>query len=176
MSISAYSNSGLHHKASKGHTSTQMPQYMHSEKSIANRSRTLRARARPPRRGRDLLLVGVDVDAPVGALARAEHADVQFSSISAMTPRDRGGSLGSTSGYSAVCVWRVSVRAVVASPLTRPGRCPGWPACRGAAGAVPALPATFRVECSGPVAPSDPVERSGLVASVLIASSPLPRP
>jgi hypothetical protein len=48
MSYSEYSNSGDHHRASKGQTSTQMPQYMHSEKSIANRSRTLRVRARPP--------------------------------------------------------------------------------------------------------------------------------
>ena len=48
ISYSAYSNSGLHHSASNGQTSTQIPQYMHSEKSIANRSRTLRVRARPP--------------------------------------------------------------------------------------------------------------------------------
>ena len=48
MSSSAYSNSGLHQSASNGQTSTQIPQYMHSEKSIANRSSTLRWRARPP--------------------------------------------------------------------------------------------------------------------------------
>ncbi len=48
MSSSEYSNSGLQCSASNGHTSMQMPQYMHSEKSIANRSRTLRCRSRPP--------------------------------------------------------------------------------------------------------------------------------
>ena len=48
MEYSAYSNSGDHHSASNGHTSTQMPQYMHSEKSMAKRSRTLRVRERPP--------------------------------------------------------------------------------------------------------------------------------
>ncbi len=48
MSSSAYSNSGLHHSASNGHTSTQIPQYMHNEKSMAKRSSTLRWRARPP--------------------------------------------------------------------------------------------------------------------------------
>ena len=31
MRTSEYSNSGLQNRASKGHTSTQMPQYMHSE-------------------------------------------------------------------------------------------------------------------------------------------------
>src|SRR4029450_5454884 len=45
---SAYSNSGLQWRASNGHTSTQMPQYMQSAKSIANRSRMLRGRARAP--------------------------------------------------------------------------------------------------------------------------------
>jgi hypothetical protein len=30
MSYSEYSNSGLQNSASKGHTSTQIPQYMHS--------------------------------------------------------------------------------------------------------------------------------------------------
>ena len=75
MSVSAYSNWGLQKSASNGHTSMQMPQYMHSEKSMAKRSRTLRCRSRPPgvRRGHRLL-VGVDVDAPVRALAGAEHA------------------------------------------------------------------------------------------------------
>ena len=48
MSSSAYSNSGLQCRASNGHTSMQMPQYMQSEKSMAKRSRTLRWRARPP--------------------------------------------------------------------------------------------------------------------------------
>ncbi|MFI6816935.1 hypothetical protein ACIBG7_31355 [Nonomuraea sp. NPDC050328] len=42
MSPSAYSNSGDQNSASKGQTSMQMPQYMHSEKSMAKRSRTLR--------------------------------------------------------------------------------------------------------------------------------------
>nr|WP_246082897.1 MULTISPECIES: hypothetical protein [Nonomuraea] len=48
MSPSAYSNSGDQKRASNGHTSMQMPQYMHREKSMAKRSRTLRWRARPP--------------------------------------------------------------------------------------------------------------------------------
>lgn len=42
MSVSAYSNCGLQKSASKGQTSMQMPQYMHSEKSMSKRSRTLR--------------------------------------------------------------------------------------------------------------------------------------
>ena len=46
MSYSAYSNSGDQNSASNGQTSMQMPQYMHSEKSIANRSSTLRCRGR----------------------------------------------------------------------------------------------------------------------------------
>jgi hypothetical protein len=48
MSSSAYSNSGDQNSASNGHASMQMPQYMHSEKSIANRSSTFRCRSRPP--------------------------------------------------------------------------------------------------------------------------------
>ena len=48
MSVSAYSNCGLQKSASNGHTSMQMPQYMHSEKSIEKLSRTLRCRSRPP--------------------------------------------------------------------------------------------------------------------------------
>lgn len=48
MSPSAYSNSGDQNSASKGHTSMQIPQYMHREKSIAKRSSMLRARGRPP--------------------------------------------------------------------------------------------------------------------------------
>ena len=61
---------------------------------MANRSSTLRLRSRPPLGGgRDRLLVGVDVDAPVGALARAEHADrAVLLEAGAMTPRDCGGS------------------------------------------------------------------------------------
>ncbi len=55
--------------------------------------------------------------------AQSMH-EVQFSSVSAMTPRERDGSSGATSGYSAVWVCRVIDRAVVASPLTRPGRMP----------------------------------------------------
>src|SRR6478736_8441001 len=55
--------------------------------------------------------------------AQSMH-EVQFSSVSAMTPRDRGGSAGATSGYSAVCVCRVRLLAVVASPLTSPGSMP----------------------------------------------------
>lgn len=48
MSVSAYSNSGDQNSASKGQTSMQMPQYMQSAKSMANRSSTLRLRSRPP--------------------------------------------------------------------------------------------------------------------------------
>jgi hypothetical protein len=48
MSNSAYSNSEAQKRASNGQTSTQIPQYMHSEKSIAKRSSTLRCLARPP--------------------------------------------------------------------------------------------------------------------------------
>ena len=48
MSPSAYANSGDQNSASNGHTSMQIPQYMQSEKSIANLSRTFRWRGRPP--------------------------------------------------------------------------------------------------------------------------------
>ena len=121
MSNSAYSNSGDQNSASNGHTSMQMPQYMHSEKSMANRSSTLRVRSRAARlRGRDDLLVRVDVDAPVRALAAHSMQTVQFSSSSAMTPRLRGGSSGSTSGYWLVTDRRVSALNVVASPCTSP--------------------------------------------------------
>jgi hypothetical protein len=43
----AYSYSGDQKSASNGHTSMQMPQYMHNEKSIANRSRTASTRGLP---------------------------------------------------------------------------------------------------------------------------------
>ena len=46
--VSAYSNSGDQNSASNGHTSMQIPQYMHSAKSMANRSSTLRLRGLPP--------------------------------------------------------------------------------------------------------------------------------
>src|SRR5262245_9897431 len=45
---------------------------------------------------------------------------VQFSSSSAITPRERGGSSGETSGYCWVCDPRVIVRKVTASPLASP--------------------------------------------------------
>ena len=45
-SYSAYSNSGDQKSASNGHASMQIPQYMHSAKSMAKRSSTLRWRAR----------------------------------------------------------------------------------------------------------------------------------
>ena len=104
MSNSAYSNSGDQNSASNGQTSMQMPQYMHSEKSIAKRSSTLRVRSRAPGSSAGHgLLVRVDVDAPVRALARAQHADGAV----LLEQRDdaarlRGGSSGCTSGYCAV--------------------------------------------------------------------------
>ena len=51
MSYSAYSNSGLQKSASNGHTSTQIPQYMHSAKSMAKRSSTFTERPLPPDAG-----------------------------------------------------------------------------------------------------------------------------
>ena len=48
MSNSAYSNSGLQNSASNGQTSMQIPQYMQSEKSMANRSSMFFWRGRPP--------------------------------------------------------------------------------------------------------------------------------
>lgn len=45
---------------------------------------------------------------------------VQFSSNSPITPRERGGSSGWTSGYCAVTVFFVIVRSVTARPLARP--------------------------------------------------------
>ncbi len=50
MWASEYSNSGLQNSASKGHTSTQMPQYMHSEKSMSKRSSAFFCRGLPPSR------------------------------------------------------------------------------------------------------------------------------
>src|SRR3954447_10224134 len=52
---------------------------------------------------------------------------VQFSSTRPITPRLRGGSSGSTSGYSWVVAGRNSARAVVASPRTSPRPGPGGP-------------------------------------------------
>jgi hypothetical protein len=46
----AGTSAGAQNSASKGQTSTQMPQYMHSDQSMANRSSTLRTRGRPPGR------------------------------------------------------------------------------------------------------------------------------
>ena len=46
--------------------------------------------------------------------------EVQFSSISAMTPRVRGGSSGATSGYCRVCAGVTMFLNVVARPCTRP--------------------------------------------------------
>ncbi len=51
--------------------------------------------------------------------AQSMHT-VQFSSSSAMTPRERGGSTGCTSGYCAVTVFLVIVRRVTARPFARP--------------------------------------------------------
>ena len=66
---------GAPESASNGQTSTQMPQYMQSEKSMSKRSRSLTERGLPPsRRGGRQVLVALDVDAPVGALAGAQHA------------------------------------------------------------------------------------------------------
>src|SRR6266566_295170 len=45
---------------------------------------------------------------------------VQFSSSSAITPRERGGSSGATSGYCRVWDRRVIVRRVTANPLANP--------------------------------------------------------
>ena len=72
---SEYSYSGLQNRASNGQTSTQMPQYMHSEKSMSKRSSAFCVRGLPPSRGAEPVLVTLDVDAPVRTLARAEHAD-----------------------------------------------------------------------------------------------------
>jgi len=47
MSAAAYENSGDQNRASYGHASMQIPQYMHNEKSMANLSRTLRTRGLP---------------------------------------------------------------------------------------------------------------------------------
>ena len=49
---------------------------------------------------------------------------VQFSASRAITPRLRGGSDGSTSGYSAVVDGVSSAFAVVASPATMPRPAP----------------------------------------------------
>ena len=46
MSVPEYSNWGDQNRASNGQTLMQMPQYMHSEKSMAKRSSTLRCRSR----------------------------------------------------------------------------------------------------------------------------------
>src|SRR5919107_6082034 len=64
---------------------------------------------------------------------------VQFSSSSAMTPRERGGRSGSTSGYCRVVERRVIVRNVTASPLSRPLP---WP-CRSPSSVTSSYPAPF---------------------------------
>jgi hypothetical protein len=45
---------------------------------------------------------------------------VQFSSTRAITPRERGGRSGCTSGYCRVCDRRVMVLRVTASPFASP--------------------------------------------------------
>nr|WP_285776547.1 hypothetical protein [Microtetraspora sp. NBRC 13810] len=94
MSYSAYSNSGDQNSASNGHASMQMPQYMHSEKSIAKRSSTLRARGRPPSgAGRVSLCESMKMHQSGHSLAHSMQT-VQFSSTRAITPRLRGGRSG----------------------------------------------------------------------------------
>ncbi len=50
MRCSPYSNSGLQNSASNGQTSTQIPQYMQSAKSMSKRSRAFFWRGLPPSR------------------------------------------------------------------------------------------------------------------------------
>ena len=69
-------SSGVQYRASKGQTSTQIPQYRHSDQSMAKRSSTCRVRGPTAGAGgRRGLHVALDDQAPVRALARAEHAD-----------------------------------------------------------------------------------------------------
>ena len=76
MSSSAYSNSGDQCSASKGHTSMQMLQYMHKREVDREPVEDIPATGAPAfGRWRQLLLVRVDVDAPVRALPGTEHAD-----------------------------------------------------------------------------------------------------
>ena len=86
-------NSGLQNSASNGHTSMQMPEYMHSAKSIAKRSSTLRLRGRPPGwvGGTGSLCDSRWMHHTGHSRAHSVHT-VQFSSNSATTPRLRGGS------------------------------------------------------------------------------------
>ena len=67
--------SPTHSSASNGHSSTQMPQYMHSDQSMAKRSSTFRVRSRAPD-GRPCHRLGmrVNADAPGRALPGADHA------------------------------------------------------------------------------------------------------
>ena len=113
---------------------------------MANRSRTLRVRARPPSVYADpydgtLLqdfLAVLPSDGPSYAMefrhdswaaardrliahSRAHSMQtVQFSSSNAMTPRLRGGSSGRWCGYSCVTDGRVIERNVTARPLASP--------------------------------------------------------
>jgi hypothetical protein len=120
MSPSAYSNSGDQKSASNGQTSMQMPQYMHSEKSIAKRSRTLRCLGRPPS-GAGIVSLCESIKMHQSGHSRAQSMqEVQFSSISAMTPRLRGGRAGLTSGYCCVTDLRSMWRRVIDNPFTSP--------------------------------------------------------
>ena len=77
----------------------QMLQYMQSEKSMSNWSRTFWLRSRPPSEAGGMASLCESIVMHQAGHSRAHNMhDVQFSSCSAMTPRLRGGSSGSTSG------------------------------------------------------------------------------
>ena len=68
-------SSPTHSSASNGHSSMQMPQYMHSDQSMAKRSSTFWVRSRAPDgRPVDRLGMRVNADAPGRAFPRADHA------------------------------------------------------------------------------------------------------
>ena len=63
-----------HSRASNGHSSMQMPQYMHSDQSMAKRSSTCRVRSRDPGADPHRLGMRVNADAPGRAFSCADHA------------------------------------------------------------------------------------------------------
>ncbi len=90
--VPAYSATGDQCSASNGQTSTQMPQYMHSEKSIAKRSSTATVRGLRCVSSAGRVSVWPSISMHQSGHSRTHSMQtVQLSSRSAMTPRVRGG-------------------------------------------------------------------------------------
>ena len=110
-----------HSRASNGHSSTQMPQYMHSDQSMANRSSTFRVRSRAPagRSGIGSVCESMVMHQLGHSRAQIMH-EVQAGSISRIVPWPAAG-VGSITASAAGPGRRRSPRP------PRPGRRPAHP-------------------------------------------------